>query len=67
MGDPKTSIDVTPDKLSVKVDPVCGMSMEQTPIADTLTYNGKLYGFCHTGCKDDFKKDPEGYLAKLTR
>ena len=35
------------------IDTMCGMSVGNMP-ADTLTYNGKLFGFCSTGCKDAF-------------
>lgn len=60
-------LNVTPDQLAVKLDPVCQMSMEQSPIADTMTYKGNLYGFCHSGCKEEFKADPEKFLAELPK
>lgn len=63
----KEAIIITPDKLAVKIDPVCQMSMENHPIADTLTYNGKLYGFCSDGCMNDFKANPEKFLAELPK
>lgn len=68
-GDMKaeTKLNITPDKLAVKLDPVCQMSMEQSPIADTMTYKGGLYGFCHPGCKEEFKANPEKYLAELPK
>lgn len=44
-------------------DFVCGMPIK-AGIADTVHYNGKLYGFCSTGCKDEFKKNPLAYLSK---
>lgn len=34
-------------------DTMCGMSVGNEP-ADTLTYDGKLLGFCSTGCKEAF-------------
>jgi YHS domain-containing protein len=34
-------------------DTVCGMPIGNEP-GDTLTYDGKLFGFCSTGCKDAF-------------
>ena len=57
-----SGINITPDQLSDVIDPVCKMSMENRAIADTATYNGKLYGFCNTGCKEAFRKNPEKYL-----
>ncbi len=58
-------LEISPDQLSIKIDPVCQMSMEQHPIADTATYKGKLYGFCSTGCKEAFKAEPEKFLSEL--
>jgi YHS domain-containing protein len=42
----------------------CGMTMQDGGIADTTLYNGKVYGFCATGCKEAFLKDPEALLKK---
>jgi YHS domain-containing protein len=63
----ETKLDITPDMLAVKVDPICGMNMEQSPIGDTMTYKGNLYGFCHSGCKEEFKADPEKALAEFAK
>jgi len=32
-------------------------------VNDTAHYKGKVYGFCATECKNEFLKNPEGYLA----
>ena len=58
-------IELTLQQLSATVDPVCKMSLEQHVISDTTTYEGKLYGFCSSGCKEDFLKDPTKYVADL--
>lgn len=50
--------------LSDNKDYSCGMTLQDGNIADTTTYNGKVYGFCATGCKDEFLKDPEAALKK---
>lgn len=47
---------------AVKKDLSCGMPTS-AGVADTLTYKGKLYGFCAKECKEDFLKDPEAHLA----
>lgn len=46
-----------------KKDLVCGMPLT-AGIEDTVSYKGKLYGFCATGCKQDFVKNPKAYLPK---
>ena len=45
-----------------KKDLVCGMPL-RAGIEDTAHYMGKVYGFCATECKDEFKKDPQHYLT----
>ena len=66
MGGAK-GIEISPDKLAIKLDPVCQMPMDQHPISDTITYQGKLYGFCSSGCKEAFAAEPEKFLAALTK
>lgn len=39
--------------LASPTDTICGMTVKSV-CADTLTLNGKLYGFCSTGCKEMF-------------
>ena len=43
-------------------DLVCRMPVK-AGVSDTAYYKEKLYGFCSTECKNEFKKNPEGYLA----
>jgi YHS domain-containing protein len=40
-----------------KKDPNCGMPVT-AGIADTVHYNGKVYGFCSDECKQAFLKNP---------
>lgn len=47
--------------LASKIDPVCDMDVSGG-VADTATYKGKVYGFCGTGCKEEFVKNPEEAL-----
>lgn len=56
---------VSSDKLALKVDPFCGMRLENA-VADVYSYRGAQYGFCSDYCKDEFAKDPEKYLTKLS-
>ncbi len=59
---PKKTLDIQMASLSTPVDPVCGMTLKQGEVGDTTTLDGKMYGFCGTGCKDEFVKDPAKYL-----
>lgn len=47
---------------AVRKDLVCGMPVS-AGVTDTVSYKGKLYGFCAVECKEDFLKDPEQYLT----
>jgi YHS domain-containing protein len=59
----KASPAFTADMVDNKKDFACGMPVT-AGISDTLHYEGKVYGFCSKECKDEFMKDPKGYLAK---
>ncbi|GEM51873.1 YHS domain-containing protein [Empedobacter brevis] len=54
-------------KSKVKVvnekDPVCGMNTAQF-LKDTAVYQKKIYGFCSSNCKTEFKKNPKKYRTK---
>ena len=52
------------EMLSTNQDFVCGMELTSEMIADTAQYEGKTYGFCHSGCKEAFKKEPAKYLSQ---
>lgn len=49
-------------KSNEHIDPVCGMTVVESPTAITTEYKGKTYYFCAPGCKAAFEKDPEKYL-----
>ncbi|MNK34120.1 YHS domain protein [compost metagenome] len=51
-------------KFDNQVDYYCKMDIAKYGVSDTLHYQNKLYGFCSKMCKDEFLKDPGGYLAK---
>ncbi|MBI4824297.1 MAG: heavy metal translocating P-type ATPase [Nitrospirae bacterium] len=46
------------------IDPVCGMTIEDTSSKGKSTYKGTTYYFCSTMCKERFDKDPESFLGK---
>lgn len=41
-------------------DLICHMKTAEY-LKDTVEYKSKVYGFCSTYCKDEFKKNPEKY------
>ena len=49
---------------STAIDPVCGMSVDQSTDLKT-DYQGQTYYFCHPSCLDKFKNDPEPYLISM--
>jgi YHS domain-containing protein len=44
--------------------PIMGGKID--PEANTVEYDGKLYGFCCNGCDKKFSKDPVKYSANLS-
>ncbi|MGC8593723.1 MAG: YHS domain-containing protein [Nitrososphaeria archaeon] len=47
------------------IDPVCGMRVKDTE--HKVLYKGRIYYFCSSKCKEEFQKDPEGYLKSGPR
>jgi Cu+-exporting ATPase len=45
------------------IDPVCGMSIEDTDAVAKSEYKGSMYYFCSKPCKEDFDKNPESYVG----
>ncbi len=45
-----------------ETDYICGMAVRPT-FTDTCTHAGKTYAFCSAGCKEEFLKNPDKYLA----
>jgi YHS domain-containing protein len=46
------------------IDPVCGMTVEESSDAIQTEYKSQTYYFCSPGCKRDFDKEPEKYVSK---
>ena len=44
------------------IDPVCGMTVDETSAASTHVHEGKTYYFCSTHCRAKFEANPAGYL-----
>ena len=52
------------DQGNTAIDPVCGMTVDQSTDLKT-DYQGQTYYFCHPSCLDKFKNDPEPYLIPM--
>jgi len=45
-------------------DPVCKMTIEEKDAVGISIYQGKNYYFCSGVCKEEFDKNPKGFLAE---
>ena len=50
--------------MTLVVDPVCEMEIEDSEAAASVEYLGETYYFCSENCKDAFAEDPESYLEE---
>src|SRR3989337_673812 len=46
------------------IDPICGMTVEESKAAATYNYKGKTYYFCNIRCKEKFEKEPEAAVEQ---
>lgn len=63
-AEPET-VNVKVSDLATPKDFICGMDVVDGSIADTASYEGKLYGFCSKECKAEFAKEPAKYVAQV--
>lgn len=42
-------------------DPVCGMNVDESEAAASVTRDGKTYYFCSSGCKATFEREPQKF------
>lgn len=45
------------------IDPVCRMMVEEESTEWTFDHKGKVYHFCSRGCGEEFRENPEFFLA----
>jgi Cu+-exporting ATPase len=45
-------------------DPVCGMDVESATAAGRTEYEGQIYYFCGSKCKEKFDHTPQQFLTK---
>jgi len=44
-------------------DPVCGMDIDIATVEHRHTHEGHEFGFCSSGCKEKFIKEPEAHIS----
>ena len=59
-----TGIDAVNSTPETAIDPVCGMSVEIAGARHHLNYNSQDFYFCCPGCKRQFERNPQEYLAQ---
>jgi YHS domain-containing protein len=61
-------VNIKLSELATNKDHVCGgaegMELTEGAVADTASYEGKVYGFCSKECKTEFVKNPSAYIAQ---
>ena len=53
--------------MAMRIDPVCGMSVDPDTTTWMTEYEGETYYFCGKGCKLEFQDNPEQYLSPTHR
>lgn len=48
------------------IDPVCGMTVDRATARHTAEFGGRTYYFCCPGCRNQFSREPERFLAAQT-
>src|SRR5262245_52917994 len=51
--------------MNMRVDPVCGMTVDPATAAGKFDYEGETYYFCSPNCLRKFSADPQAYLNRL--
>ena len=52
----------SPSPSTLKRDPVCGMMVDPATAKAQAEHAGETYFFCHPGCAQKFRENPEQYL-----
>ena len=48
---------------TLSVDPVCGMTVDESKAAGKAEFAGQVYYFCSKECKKNFEEEPRHYIA----
>ena len=61
--EPQQAPALNPSHATGYVNPVCGAVVDPTRAMSTLTLSGQTHYFCCKGCRVEFERDPDKYLA----
>ena len=50
-------------KEAEELDPVCGMEVAPNKAVDSFEFDGRIFYFCCSGCKDKFALRPLSYIS----
>jgi YHS domain-containing protein len=50
--------------ITMAIDPICKMEVDEKTAQFKSDYKGKTYYFCAPGCKKQFDKNPENYVVE---
>lgn len=48
----------------MKTDPVCGMQIDENEAAGQSEFEGEIFYFCSTACKEKFDANPTRYTSE---
>ena len=49
--------------MTTTIDPVCGMTIEESAAAASVTHNGVTYHFCSSTCQERFMAEPNTFAT----
>jgi Cu+-exporting ATPase len=49
--------------METATDPVCGMSIEASTAAGTISHGDTTYYFCSSSCQERFEADPDQFTT----
>jgi YHS domain-containing protein len=52
-----------PKELTMAIDPVCGMEVDERNSKEKAMHEGTAYYFCSKDCRDEFQASPEDYVG----
>ncbi len=61
--DIKEQVIIEMNEETKELDPVCGMSVNPKKVSDAYEFDGSIFYFCCSGCKNKFALEPLSYIV----